>query len=168
MMGINVDRTIALVFALGGAMAGAAGVLFGLGIGFVSSLLGVAGGEVIIPTLVFAYATFKAFAVLFGERLQDIRAARKRDHTIVCGLGRRGAVSHQRENLPLTFREVLQGSPGRTGGPGRVDGARGSGRPAASGARWGKKTVRSPRCRTAELTKEPDDKSGAVRNPAAT
>jgi uncharacterized membrane protein YfcA len=33
----------------------AAGVLFGLGIGIVSSLLGVAGGEVIIPTLVFAY-----------------------------------------------------------------------------------------------------------------
>src|SRR5687768_5086574 len=33
----------------------AAGALFGLGIGFVSSLLGVAGGEVIIPTLVFAY-----------------------------------------------------------------------------------------------------------------
>ena len=33
----------------------AAGVVFGLGIGLVSSLLGVAGGEVIIPTLVFAY-----------------------------------------------------------------------------------------------------------------
>ena len=33
----------------------AVGVLFGLGIGLVSSLLGVAGGEVIIPTLVFAY-----------------------------------------------------------------------------------------------------------------
>ncbi len=32
-----------------------AGVLFGLGIGLVSSLLGVAGGEVIIPTLVFAF-----------------------------------------------------------------------------------------------------------------
>ena len=32
-----------------------AGVLFGLGIGLISSLLGVAGGEVIIPTLVFAY-----------------------------------------------------------------------------------------------------------------
>jgi uncharacterized membrane protein YfcA len=32
-----------------------AGILFGLGIGLVSSLLGVAGGEVIIPTLVFAY-----------------------------------------------------------------------------------------------------------------
>jgi uncharacterized protein len=32
-----------------------AGVLFGVGIGLISSLLGVAGGEVIIPTLVFAY-----------------------------------------------------------------------------------------------------------------
>jgi len=32
-----------------------AGVVFGLGIGLVSSLLGVAGGEVIIPTLIFAY-----------------------------------------------------------------------------------------------------------------
>jgi uncharacterized membrane protein YfcA len=32
-----------------------AAVLFGLGIGTVSSLLGVAGGEVIIPTLIFAY-----------------------------------------------------------------------------------------------------------------
>lgn len=32
-----------------------AGVLFGLAIGLISSLLGVAGGEVIIPTLVFAY-----------------------------------------------------------------------------------------------------------------
>ena len=33
----------------------AAGVAFGLGIGLVSSLLGVAGGEVIIPTLVYAF-----------------------------------------------------------------------------------------------------------------
>lgn len=32
-----------------------AGILFGLAIGLVSSLLGVAGGEVIIPTLVFAF-----------------------------------------------------------------------------------------------------------------
>jgi len=32
-----------------------AGLLFVLGIGLVSSLLGVAGGEVIIPTLIFAY-----------------------------------------------------------------------------------------------------------------
>lgn len=32
-----------------------AGFLFGLGIGLVSSLLGVAGGEVIIPTLIFAF-----------------------------------------------------------------------------------------------------------------
>lgn len=31
------------------------GVLFGLGIGLASSMLGVAGGELIIPTLVFAY-----------------------------------------------------------------------------------------------------------------
>ncbi len=33
----------------------AAGVLFGLVIGLVSSLLGVAGGELIIPTLIFAF-----------------------------------------------------------------------------------------------------------------
>lgn len=33
----------------------AAGLLFGLGIGLVSSLLGVAGGELIIPTFVFAF-----------------------------------------------------------------------------------------------------------------
>jgi uncharacterized membrane protein YedE/YeeE len=32
-----------------------AGVLFGLGIGLVSSLLGVAGGELIIPILVFTF-----------------------------------------------------------------------------------------------------------------
>jgi len=32
-----------------------AGILFGLAIGLVSSLLGVAGGELIIPTMVFAY-----------------------------------------------------------------------------------------------------------------
>ncbi len=32
-----------------------AGILFGLAIGLVSSLLGVAGGELIIPTLIFAY-----------------------------------------------------------------------------------------------------------------
>lgn len=32
-----------------------AGLVFGLGIGLVSSLLGVAGGELIIPTLVFAF-----------------------------------------------------------------------------------------------------------------
>ncbi len=32
-----------------------AGVIFGLGIGLVSSLLGVAGGELIIPTMVFAF-----------------------------------------------------------------------------------------------------------------
>ncbi|MBF2025579.1 MAG: sulfite exporter TauE/SafE family protein [Oscillatoriales cyanobacterium C42_A2020_001] len=31
------------------------GIVFGLGIGLVSSLLGVAGGEVIIPTLIFAF-----------------------------------------------------------------------------------------------------------------
>jgi uncharacterized membrane protein YfcA len=42
-----------------------AAVLFGLGIGLVSSLLGVAGGELIIPTLVFAFgADIKAAGTL--------------------------------------------------------------------------------------------------------
>jgi uncharacterized membrane protein YfcA len=40
---------------LAGAWRLTAGVLFGLMIGLVSSLLGVAGGEIIIPTLVFAF-----------------------------------------------------------------------------------------------------------------
>lgn len=44
----------------------------------------------ILATVVFAYATFKAFAVLFRERFHEIQAGRKRGHTIVCGLGRRG------------------------------------------------------------------------------
>lgn len=50
-----------LPFAIGAGLPadpvvrGAAGVLFGLGIGLVSSLLGVAGGELIIPTLVLAF-----------------------------------------------------------------------------------------------------------------
>ena len=45
----------------------------------------------VLATLVFAYATFRAFAVLFGERLREIRARFLRwKHTIVCGLGQRG------------------------------------------------------------------------------
>ncbi len=39
----------------GGGIRAGAGVLFGLVIGLVSSLLGVAGGELIIPTLIFAF-----------------------------------------------------------------------------------------------------------------
>ena len=43
----------------------AAGVMFGLGFGLVSSLLGVAGGELIIPTLLFAFgADIKAAGTL--------------------------------------------------------------------------------------------------------
>lgn len=40
LMGINVDRTIMLVFAIGGAMAGAAGLLFGLVFGSVNFFSG--------------------------------------------------------------------------------------------------------------------------------
>jgi branched-chain amino acid transport system permease protein len=40
LMGINVDRTIVLVFAVGGAMAGAAGLLYGLEFGNVHFLSG--------------------------------------------------------------------------------------------------------------------------------
>lgn len=38
-----------------GALRGGAGLAFGAAIGAISSILGVAGGEVIIPTLVFAF-----------------------------------------------------------------------------------------------------------------
>lgn len=47
-------RTPALIPDVALARA-AAGLLFGLGVGLVSSLLGVAGGELIIPTFVFAF-----------------------------------------------------------------------------------------------------------------
>ncbi len=40
LMGVNVDRTIVLVFAVGGAMAGAAGLLYGLTFGNVSFFTG--------------------------------------------------------------------------------------------------------------------------------
>jgi branched-chain amino acid transport system permease protein len=40
LMGINVDKTIVLVFAVGGAMAGAAGLLYGLEFGNVNFLAG--------------------------------------------------------------------------------------------------------------------------------
>lgn len=48
------QQTPALLPATLGWRIGA-GILFGLAIGLVSSLLGVAGGEIIIPTLVFAF-----------------------------------------------------------------------------------------------------------------
>jgi uncharacterized protein len=68
----------------------AAGILFGLGIGLVSSLLGVAGGELIIPTLVF----------MFGA---DVKAAGTASllvslPTVIIGIVRysqRGGYSHR-------------------------------------------------------------------------
>lgn len=48
------------------------GVLFGLAIGLASSMLGVAGGELIIPTLVFAYG-----ADIKGEEIENPRFYRR-------------------------------------------------------------------------------------------
>ena len=52
---VEAVTTTASAALLPGAVWLPAAVLFGLAIGLVSSLLGVAGGEVIIPTLIFAY-----------------------------------------------------------------------------------------------------------------
>ncbi len=69
----------------------AAGILFGLAIGLVSSLLGVAGGELIIPTLVFAFgADIKTAGT--GSLLVSLP-------TVLVGIARytsRGAFAEQR------------------------------------------------------------------------
>jgi hypothetical protein len=49
-MGINVDRTISLTFMLGGLLAGAAGLLLGVGFGFRNDLL--VGAPVMALTIV--------------------------------------------------------------------------------------------------------------------
>ena len=80
-----------------------AGILFGLGIGLVSSLLGVAGGEVIIPTLIFAYGV-------------DVKTAGTASlivslPTVIVGIGRylqRGA--YDRRALAATVAPMGAGS----------------------------------------------------------
>jgi uncharacterized membrane protein YfcA len=57
-----------------------AGVLFGLGIGLVSSLLGVDGGEVIIPTLIFASGTASLLVSLPTVLVGISRYARRRSY----------------------------------------------------------------------------------------
>jgi uncharacterized membrane protein YfcA len=83
-----------------------AGILFGLGIGLVSSLLGVAGGELIIPTLVF----------MFGA---DIKAAGTASllvslPTVLIGIVRyrqRGGYSHRADItgtiIPMSLGSVI-------------------------------------------------------------
>lgn len=81
-----------------------AGLLFGVGIGLFSSLLGVAGGEVIIPTLVFAFGA-------------DIKVAGTASllvslPTVLTGIaryGRRGAYT-DREPLRWTVLPMSIGS----------------------------------------------------------
>jgi uncharacterized membrane protein YfcA len=72
---------------------GGAGVIFGLAIGLVSSMLGVAGGELIIPTLIFAFGV-------------DVRAAGTASlfislPTIVAGLVRYRLRGAFRDRAPL-------------------------------------------------------------------
>ena len=81
-----------------------AGVVFGLAIGLVSSLLGVAGGELIIPTMVFAFGA-------------DIKTAGTASlfislPTVLVGLVRyagRGAFNHRRD-LSETVAPMSAGS----------------------------------------------------------
>ena len=71
-----------------------AGTLFGLGIGLVSSLLGVAGGELIIPTLLFAFGA-------------DVKTAGTASllislPTVAVGVVRHGRLKAFKEPLDLT------------------------------------------------------------------
>ena len=82
----------------------AAAVLFGLGIGLVSSLLGVAGGELIIPALVFAFGA-------------DIKAAGTASllislPTVVVGVLRHGKLGafEERRDLSETVAPMGVGS----------------------------------------------------------
>src|SRR5215210_2485159 len=69
-------------------------VVFGLGIGLVSSLLGVAGGELIIPTLVFAFGA--------GIKTAGTASLLISLPTVVVGLVRYTSRGALRERQPLT------------------------------------------------------------------
>src|SRR5215204_4024709 len=72
-----------------------AGVLFGLGIGVVSSLLGVAGGELIIPTLLFAFGA-------------DIKAAGTASLFISLPTVAVGVIRHCRLHAFAEWRDITQ------------------------------------------------------------
>jgi branched-chain amino acid transport system permease protein len=74
MMGINVDRTISFTFALGGALAGAAGVIYGLDVGNSNFLVGFRLGLFAFTAAVLGGIGNLTGAVLGGILLGMIQA----------------------------------------------------------------------------------------------
>ncbi|HEX9711697.1 MAG TPA: branched-chain amino acid ABC transporter permease [Actinomycetota bacterium] len=74
LMGINVDRTISMVFALGGAMAGAAGLLYGLVFGSVNFFSGFLPGIKAFTSAVLGGIGNIAGAMLGGLTLGTVES----------------------------------------------------------------------------------------------
>ncbi len=89
MMGINVDRTISFTFALGGALAGAAGVIYALYIGTSTFQLGFRLG-----LFAFTAAVLGGIGNLIGRRPR--RHPARTDRGLQRGLRRRALDDHDR------------------------------------------------------------------------
>ena len=126
MMGINVDRTISFTFALGGALAGAAGAIYALYIGTTKFDLGFRLG-----LFAFTAAVLGGIGNLSGR---SARRNRSRAHPAYTeGFWRRALDDDgrlQRAHPILVFRPV--GPPRRAGAGGPVSGEAGQQAPKAS------------------------------------